>query len=169
MDDAAAVSFIQSISDLLAIFQNLFQRQRPFLQSFCERLSFHTLHHQKIDAILLANVKKHADVWMIQGGDGLGFPFEPLLANRIGGKMRREDLDSDRAFESHVPCAIHLSHPARAQPRRDLIGSESCPCASAILAGIILQENSPVSSALTCSHMLPTKRVCLTFDCRCRG
>jgi hypothetical protein len=37
-----------------------------------------------------------------------------LLAKRIGGKMRREDLDSDCAFEPHVPCAIHLPHPTRA-------------------------------------------------------
>jgi hypothetical protein len=92
----------------------LLQRQWPFLQSLCQRLSLHTLHHQKIDAVLLTNVKEHADVWMIQGGDGLSFPFEALLAKRIGGKMRREDLDSDCAFEPHVPCAIHLPHPARA-------------------------------------------------------
>jgi hypothetical protein len=40
--------------------------------------------------------------------------------------MRRQDLDCDCAFKPHIPCAIHLPHPARAQRRTDFIRAKLC-------------------------------------------
>jgi len=44
---------------------------------------FHALHHQIVDAVLASHVVQRADVRMVQTGDGLGFAFEALLADRI--------------------------------------------------------------------------------------
>src|SRR5215472_14006656 len=67
-----------------------------------------------------------ANVGMIQTGNGLGFAFKPLLANRILGNLRRQNLDRHRALKPFVPRAIHLSHPACAERRRDFIGTKLC-------------------------------------------
>ena len=44
---------------------------------------------------------------------------------RIGGDGLRQDLDRDVPIELSVPCAVHLSHPARAQRRDDFVGAET--------------------------------------------
>jgi hypothetical protein len=75
---------------------------------------------------LVANVVKNANVRMIQTGNRLRFALEALLASRVRGKMSREDLDSDSTFQSCVPGAINLSHPARAERLNNLIRSELC-------------------------------------------
>ena len=38
--------------------------------------------------------------------------------SRIGGELRRQDLDRDLALEPRVPRPIHLAHPARAERRQ---------------------------------------------------
>src|SRR5262249_43414778 len=74
----------------------------------------------------MTDVIQHADVRMIQARNGLGFAFEALLTNRIGGQMRWQNLDCDRTFQPRIPRAIHLPHPACAQRREDFIRSKPC-------------------------------------------
>jgi len=52
MHHAGAVGFIEGIRDLSSILQHLFERQRPFFESFRQRLAFDALHHQELDAVL---------------------------------------------------------------------------------------------------------------------
>ena len=85
MDDAAAMGFVQPVRNLRPALQPLLQRQRSFLQTLRQRLSFYALHHQIVDAVLRAHVVQSADVRMIQAGNGLRFTLESLLANRIRG------------------------------------------------------------------------------------
>jgi hypothetical protein len=45
----------------------------------------------------------------------------------IVGRRGRQDLQRDRARETRVARAIHLSHPARAEDRIDLEAPEASP------------------------------------------
>ena len=103
---------VQGVRNLRTIFQNLLHRQRPFLQSFRQRLSLHALHYQKIDAVLLTDIMEHTNVRVIQTGNGLGFSFESLLADRVGGKMAGENLDGHSSLKPRIARAIHFTHPA---------------------------------------------------------
>jgi hypothetical protein len=44
-----------------------------------ERVTVQVLQHEEVDAVLMSNVVERADVRVVQAGDGLGFPLEPLL------------------------------------------------------------------------------------------
>ena len=51
---------------------------------------------------------------MVQGGNGAGFAFEPLLQVGIRAEVRREDLDSHRAVKAGVARTIDFAHAASA-------------------------------------------------------
>src|SRR5215467_14982015 len=112
MNDAAAMRPVERIGDLCAEFQYLLKREWAFLQPFGQRLSLHALHHQKIDAVLLTDIMEHTNVRVIQTGNDLGFSFESLLADRVGGKMARENLDGHISLKPRIARAIHFTHPA---------------------------------------------------------
>src|SRR5580658_5553445 len=56
---------------------------------------------------------------MIQRGDGFGFTLEALA------ELRGGDFDRDVAIQPRVSGAIHLSHAASAEGRKDFVGTES--------------------------------------------
>ena len=72
-------------------------------------------------------------------------------------EVRRQDLDRHRALQPRVPRPIHLSHPARADRRDDLVRSESgaggkrhlfASSASQLVTRVIAGEtSSPIASA----------------------
>src|SRR6516165_6602689 len=101
MNDSRSMCFVQGVGNLRSVLQHLLQGQRSFLQPLRECFSFDTLHHQIVDPTLMAYVVEHADVGMIQLGDGLGFALEALLANGI----RRE------RFEREAKTISNLNHP----------------------------------------------------------
>jgi len=101
--------------------------KRAFLQALCKRLAFHAFHDQIVDAVLMADIIQHADVWMIQAGNRFGFTLEALLSNRLIRKRQRQDLDRHRAFWPRIPSAIHFAHAASAQRRHDLIWTKPVP------------------------------------------
>ena len=67
-----------------------------------------------------------ADIGVAQLRDGARFALEALECSRLLGELRRKNLDGDRAIESRVDRAIHLSHAARADRRDDLVGAKFC-------------------------------------------
>jgi hypothetical protein len=62
---------------------------------------------------------------VVQRGHGERFMLEPLTAFRIGA---RQNFERDVAAQPRIAGAIHFAHPARAQRRDDLIGSETGTC-----------------------------------------
>ena len=66
-----------------------------------------------------------ADVGMIERRDGSRLALEALFQIRIGREMSWQDFDGDVAAETHVPCAIHFSHPTRTERCEDLVGAKS--------------------------------------------
>src|SRR6516165_1192085 len=101
MNDSRSMCFVQGVGNLRSVLQHLLQGQRSFLQPLRECFSFDTLHHQIVDPTLMAYVVEHADVGMIQLGDGLGFALEALSADPI----RKE------RFEREAKTISKLNHP----------------------------------------------------------
>jgi hypothetical protein len=89
-----------------------------------QRLAFHALHYEVVDAILLADVVQRADVGMVEGGDGSCLAFEPLPVHRIVGELR-EDLDGDSALEPCISRTVNLSHSAHTEHGENLVGSQT--------------------------------------------
>jgi hypothetical protein len=114
VDDAAAVSFVERVGDFGANSQNLLGGKRAFGETVSEALALDTFHDQEIIAVLRADVKKGTDIWMIQRGDGFGFPLEAELARGIGGKMCRENFDGNGPVEARVARAVDFPHTTRA-------------------------------------------------------
>jgi hypothetical protein len=61
---------------------------------------------------------------MIEAGDGFGFSFKALLANRIIRKLFRKDFDRNRAIQTNVTSAVDFAHPASAEGRTNFIWAE---------------------------------------------
>ena len=78
--------------------------------------------------VLTSDVVQRADVRMVQAGDGLRFALEALLHFGVVGEMRREDLDRHGAVQPRVGRLVDFAHPARADQREDLVGTESDAC-----------------------------------------
>ena len=72
-------------------------------------------------ALAATDVMQHADMRMIEVGDGLGFALEALFMCRLRAKLRGQNLDLYSPLKAHIPCTIYLAHPARAQRCKDLI------------------------------------------------
>src|SRR5262249_18754790 len=81
-------------------------------------------HHQIIDSILRTNIVEGANVRVIQAGDRLGFAFKALFSGWILRKLFGQNLDGDAAFQARIPSAVHFSHTASTERRRDFIGAE---------------------------------------------
>ncbi len=64
------------------------------------------------------------DVRMIERREDLRFPAEACEAIGIVGNGRQQDLDRDLAIQLRVAGSVDLAHPARADPRLDLIRAD---------------------------------------------
>jgi len=124
MDNPLLMRFLQGLRDFRSNLQNLIERQRAFRQPFGERLAFEVLHDQEVGAVLPADVIERADIRMLERGNGFRFPLHALLQFRIRGKMRRQNLDGNRAVKTRIPGAVHLAHAASPERRLDLVGTE---------------------------------------------
>ena len=125
VEHGLAMRLRQGVSHLDGIAQELIQRERTFREAGGERLAFQVLHHQEVDAVLVADVVKGADMRVVQAGDGAGFALEALAKFRVGGQVGRQNLDGDGAVEARVFRAIDLAHAAGADERQDLVGAET--------------------------------------------
>ncbi len=76
-----------------------------------ERASVDVLHHDEVDAVVLAPVEDGDDVGVGQVGGGLGLPAEPLHKGLVDGELGKEDLEGDRPIELAVYRPIDLGHP----------------------------------------------------------
>ena len=62
---------------------------------------------------------------MRQRRDRQGLALEPRQGIRIRRERLRQHLDRHLALQLRIPRPVHLSHPARAQRRDDLVGPEA--------------------------------------------
>jgi hypothetical protein len=110
--DAFRVRGIESVADLVGVFQGLIKRQREF-----ERLALDVLHDQEV----WSNVVEMADIGMVQRGDGARFAFEPF------GKLGLRCFDRHDSVQPRIPGFPHLPHAPGADGRKDLERAELLP------------------------------------------
>src|SRR6266508_4548572 len=90
--------------------------------------------------------------------DRLGLPLEPLPSLSAFGQMPRQDFDRDRAFKTRVACLVHFPHPARAERRQDLVGTETRACSDRqCLAPAIQLTTSVTGLSRSCAAIVTTR------------
>ncbi len=130
MHQAAAVRVIERVGQLDGDAQHLGDRQRAAQQPLFERLALEILHHEEPDRLArpgrcrFADVVQLTDVRMVERGDGPRFALEPLTPIGIGRKGFGQHLERHHAIEARVAGLVDLAHPACAEARNDLVGSE---------------------------------------------
>jgi hypothetical protein len=77
-------------------------------------MAVHQFHHQ----IIRANIVEDADIRVIQGRDGVRFPFE------ASAETHGSDLDGNCAIEAQVSGFIDGAHAAGSERRQDLVRSK---------------------------------------------
>ncbi len=82
------------------------------------------LHHQKLDAILVAHVVERADVRVVELRNGARFLLEASARLYIAGGGEREHFERDGAIEPNIARTIHLAHAAGAERLEDLVRTE---------------------------------------------
>ena len=97
MGHALPMRLVQRVGNLHPVTEHLLSRHGSSFEPVGEHLTFQELENEVVDAILLANVVKGADVGMIQAGDDSGLTLKALAPFEVGGEFRRQDLDSHRA------------------------------------------------------------------------
>ena len=121
MNHTLAMRLVQRVGDLDRVAQQLIERDRAPFQPRGERLALEVLHHQIVDAFLMANVVQRADVGVVEAGDGAGLALETLAQVGAAGDFRRQDLDGDGAIQPSVPATVDLAHPTGADRGEDLV------------------------------------------------
>ena len=124
MNDALLVRCLERVRDLARDRQGLVHRQGPGRDPLGQRLALDELQHQRLEVADLLEPIDRRDVRVIQGREDLRLALEPRQPLGVLGHRLRQDLDRDLAVELGVPRPVHLSHPARAERRQDLVGAE---------------------------------------------
>ena len=120
------MSLVESVRDLDRDAQEIAGRERSLVDAGREVLAVQVLHDEKVDAVLVADIVKDADVGVIEAGSRAGLPLEAGADFGICGKLFGEHFDRDRAVEAAVLGEVDLAHPARAERAENLVGAESC-------------------------------------------
>ena len=125
VDDALLMGSGESLRDLQRIVHGLLLRNRARVELSAQRLAFQKLHDGVGDSVLVSEVVDREDVLVGKRRDRLRLALEPRERVGIGRDGLREDLDRDVPVQLPVPRPVHLPHPARAERREDLVGTES--------------------------------------------
>ncbi len=121
MNHALAIRRCQAMRDLRRKLRGLAHRQRPGAHLLAQRFAFEQFTDEIRRALVNARVVNGQYVRMIQRRQRLGLLLEAPQPIGIGDKILRQDLDGHVAVQPRVPRAKHFTHPARANPRGDLI------------------------------------------------
>ncbi len=117
MNHSATVGLVEAIADFCTNLQYLVTGKGASPQAVSEGFALQKLHDQKIDAVVLADVVKGADVGIVQRRDGLRLALEALPGFRVVRKVSWQDFDRYRAVQASIAGAINLSHSASAEGR----------------------------------------------------
>ena len=107
------------------VLQRLGERQRPAGQPGAERLAVEVLHDEELEAVLLPDVVERADVRMVEPRDGAGLALEALAPIGLRRRVRRQDLDRDRAADAGVDRAVDVAHAPTAEQDADFVRPQS--------------------------------------------
>src|SRR5262249_10517775 len=106
--------------------QRLVERQRTFAQARRQCFPLQVLHHEEIDALVMAKVVKRADVRMGEPRDGTSLVRQTRPPARVRGALSGQDFPRAPPTESRIAGAINLAHAASAREALDLKDTDSC-------------------------------------------
>ena len=86
-----------------------------------ECLPLQQFHGDEASSIGFINLVDRADVRMVQGGRGLGFPLEAAESLRVVGDFVGQKLQGDMATELQVFRLIHHTHAPTSDPAEDAV------------------------------------------------
>src|ERR1700746_245573 len=99
VDDSFGMGCVERVRDLDAQIEHLFDFERLTIDLMPEGLPFQQFHGDEGSTIGLVNLMDRADVWMVQGGRGLGLPFERAESLHVIVEFVRKKLESNVATE----------------------------------------------------------------------
>src|SRR5687768_4856806 len=125
MDDALAVSRLESRRDARGAAQGFAQRQWASEKALLQRFALDQLENQERRLLPFDDVEERADVWMIHLRDEPGLAFEACATVVVRGKLGWKHLDGDFTSKARVVRPIHLAHRAATQKGDDFVGPKA--------------------------------------------
>jgi hypothetical protein len=122
VDHAVAMREARGLEDLQPQVDHALLRQRRLRgHDVLERSTRQELHRDVVGALVLTAVEDAHHVRMVQAGGRLGLAAEALDEFLVLGEAAMEHLDRDLAAQVGVLRAIHVGHPAGADPAQDAV------------------------------------------------
>ena len=78
------------------------------------------LHHEEVDAIVMAEIVERTNVWMREPRDRTRLVRKPGATAGVGCPVSRQDLERDVTVEPGIAGSIDFTHPASAGEPFDL-------------------------------------------------
>ena len=125
MDDPLLMRGLERPGHLLRDRQRFNDRDRRARDPIGERRALDQFHDQGSYAAGVFEAVDLRDVRMIERGEHLRFTTEAGEAIGIAGDAGQQNLDRDPAIQPGVEGPVDLAHPARADPRVDLIRADA--------------------------------------------
>ncbi len=125
MSDAFRVRRRQPARDLDGIIDGLANGQRVTGQPLSQRLAFQQLGGDVKHAALGTGIVDDHDVGVIERRRRAPFLLEPANAVGIAGESSRKNLQRNLTTQPRIASAVHLAHAARADRRKNLVGSQT--------------------------------------------
>ena len=125
MDDSLLVRDLEGFGDLLGDGERFIDRNAPPRNSLVEALPVDEFQHQELTGVCFVQTVDRANVWMVERGQRLGFPFKTGQTIRIVAQRLRQHLDGHVAAQFQIAGPIHLPHAPAADQREDFVSAEA--------------------------------------------
>ena len=125
MHDALVVRRSEALRGLRGVRRRLSRGQWAAPQLVAQSRPLEQLHHGVRRGTFPADVVDREDVGMAERRDDTRLALEARERLLVLGEPLRQHLDRDVALQPGVAGAIDLAHPARADRRQDLVGSQA--------------------------------------------
>ena len=127
VDDSFRMCGVESVSDLDSQIEHRFDLQRLASDPVPERLPLQKFHRNEGSPIDLIYFVDRADVRVVQGGRGFGFPLETAEGLRVVGEFVWKELQGDVATQLEVFGLVHHAHPPAADLAEDTVMGNRLP------------------------------------------
>src|SRR4029453_12928719 len=125
MDDAEVVRGLERLRNLFRDRQGFVEWNGSTSDPLRQILALDQFHDERAHASAFFEAVDRRDVRVVQRRESLGFASEPGEPVGVFGERLRQDLERDIAIEFRVARPEYLPHPAFADRRGDLVGTES--------------------------------------------
>ena len=126
MNDPLLVRRFQRVGDLLGDGKSFVEWNRAARDALREIVALNEFHDERGGARTFFEPVDGGDMRMIERGEHFRFALKAREPIGIGRERGWQDLDRDLTFEPGVRRPVHLTHPAFADLRGDVVNAEAC-------------------------------------------